>query len=112
MRPSYKEKEQEIGTQTVIIEESDQELIEVESKNPEQESFSEESVVDKSGHVNGQDQLNRVLSGEFRWFSRSCTSESAVEICTSTDSSVDNTSRKSEIGTYSNRNSSTESELP
>ena len=52
MKSSYKEKEQEIGTQTVTFEDSDQELIEVESKNPEQENFSVESVVEESGHVN------------------------------------------------------------
>ena len=41
----------------------------------------------------------------------SCTSESAVETCTTTDLSVDNTSKKSENENYSDRNSSTGSEL-
>ena len=42
-----------------------------------------------------------VLSVELRWMSWSCISESAVETCSTTDSSVDNTSRKSEIDAYS-----------
>ena len=43
--------------------------------------------------------------------SRLCTSECAVETCSTTDSSVDNTWRKSETDTYSDRNSSTRSTL-
>ena len=43
--------------------------------------------------------------------SRSSTSESAVEECTTTNSSLDNTSRESEIDTYSDKNSRTGSEL-
>ena len=42
--------------------------------------------------------------------SRSCISEPAMETCSTTDSSVHNSSRKSENGTYSKKNSSTGSE--
>ena len=51
------------------------------------------------------------MSVECRWMSRSCTPESAVETCSTTDSSVDNTSTKSENDTNSDWNSSTGSEL-
>ena len=44
--------------------------------------------------------------------SGSCTLETALETCSTADSSFDNTSRKSEIDNYSDRNSSTESDLP
>ena len=94
MRTSFKEKEHEIGTQKKTV--NCQELIEVESKKPEQESLSGESDLEESGCVDGQDQADKFLSVEFRWMSRSCTPESAVETCSTTDSSVDNTSRKSE----------------
>ena len=43
--------------------------------------------------------------------SRLCTLEPAVETCSTTDSTVDNTSRESETDTYSERNSSTGSDL-
>ena len=55
--------------------------------------------------------MDKVLSGEFRWVCRSCISESAVETYSTTDSSVEDTSKRTEIDTYSNRNSSTVSEL-
>ena len=45
------------------------------------------------------------------WLSRSCTSEPAVETWSTTGSSVDDTSRKSEIDTYNVKNSSTASQL-
>ena len=81
MKTSYKMKEQEIGTQkkTVTFEVPDQGLIEVESKNTEQDNLSGESGTEESGLEDGQDQVDRVLSEEFRWVIRSCTSESAVE---------------------------------
>ena len=55
--------------------------------------------------------MDKVLSVEIRWMSRSCTSESAVETCSTVDSSVEDTSRISEVDTYSVRNSSTGNEL-
>ena len=51
-RTSYKEKEQEIGTKkTVTFEEHDHGWIEIDSKNPEKENLSGESVFEESGHV-------------------------------------------------------------
>ena len=43
------------------------------------------------------------FSGEFKWMSRLSTS-AAVEECTTINSSLDNTSRESEIYTYSDKN--------
>ena len=51
------------------------------------------------------------LSSEFRWMSRSCTSESAAESCSTVDSSVEDILWKSDIDTYSDGNSSAGSEL-
>ena len=43
--------------------------------------------------------------------SRSCTLETAPETCSTADSSVDNTSRNSEIDNYADKNSSAASDL-
>ena len=90
-----KRKEQKNGRQrtTVTLEEPDQKWGGIE-QNTEQESLSEESDVEESSRVEEHDQEDKILSGEFRWMSSSCTSASAVEPCSATDSSVDNTSRK------------------
>ena len=73
--------------------------------------MSGESDVEGNVHVNEQDQTGKVLSGKLRWMRRSCTLETALETCSMADASVDTTSRKSEIDNYSDRNSSTGSEL-
>ena len=105
VRTSCKESGQEIGTQkkTVTFEESDKECIEVESENTEQENLSGEPDVEGNGLVKKQDRTEKVLSGEFRWNSRLCTLETTLETCSMVDSSVDNTSRKSEIDKHSDR---------
>ena len=51
------------------------------------------------------------MSGEFRWMSRAHKSDPEEETCSATDCSVGDNSRNSGIDTYSNRNSSTGSEL-
>ena len=66
--------------------------------------MSGESDVEVNGHVNEQDQTDKVLSRGFRWMSISSTSESTVETCSTTEPSDDYTSRKSEIDTYLDRN--------
>ena len=73
--------------------------------------MSGESDVGESGRVEEQCLEDKILSGEFRYMSRTYKSEPAVEKCYVTDSSVDNNSRNSEINTYSDRNSSTGSEM-
>ena len=106
-------KEHETGTQkkAVILETPDQRLIEVESKHSEQKNLSDESNTERSGDVDGQDQVDKVLSEEFRWKSRSIKTESAVETCSTVDSSVEDISRNSEIDKYLDRNLSTGAEL-
>ena len=47
------------------------------------------------------------MSEEFRWMSRSCTSKTAVETCSTLDSSVEDNSKNSEVDSHSDRNSST-----
>ena len=79
----------------------------VNEQNPEQKCLSLESGVEENGRVEEQDLEDKILSGEFRWMSRTHRSEPAVETCSVADYSVDNNSRKSEIDTYSDRNSST-----
>ena len=58
-----------------------------------------------------RDREDKILSGEFRWMSRAYKSEPAMEMCSVADSSVDNISRNSETDSYSDRFSSTRSEL-
>ena len=70
------------------------------------ESWSRESDAEESKSGDGLDQRDKVLSGEFKWMIRSCTSESAVETCSTADSSVSSSSKNSEISTYSDRISS------
>ena len=113
MRISYKEREQEIGTRrmTVTFEEPDQELMRAGSEPLWKESFSGESDVEESASGDREEQRGKFLSGEFKWMFRSCTSESAVETCSTAHSSVSSSSKKSEINTYSDSNSSAESDL-
>ena len=84
---------------------------EVESKNSKQKILSGESDTEGSGLEDGEDQVDNVLYGEFRGMSRSCISDSAVETCSTVDPFVEDTSRKREIDTYSDRNSCTGSEI-
>ena len=51
------------------------------------------------------------MSGEIRWMSRAHKSDPEEETCSATDYSVGDNSRNSGIDTYSDRNSSTGSEL-
>ena len=67
--------------------------------------------MEENGCLQEQEREGRILSGEFRWMSRAYKSEPAMETCSVADSSVDNNSRNSEIDTYSDRFSSTGSEL-
>ena len=83
----------------------------VKEQNPEQVNFSGVSDFEESGRVQEQDRENEILSGEFRWMSRAYKTEPAMEKCSVADSSIDNNSRNSEIDTYSDRFSSTGSEL-
>ena len=62
MKKSKKEKVLKIGTQkkTVTLEEADQGWVRVELKNREQEKLSWQSDVEENGHVNEQDQTDKI----------------------------------------------------
>ena len=79
--------------------------------NQKQRNLSGDSDAKESGPVQEQDQEDKTLSLEFRWMSRAYRSEPAMETCSVADSSVDNNSRISEIDTYSDKFSSTGSEM-
>ena len=106
MKTSFKKKKQEVGTwkKTFIFEVPDHCLMEAESKNSEQVNLSGRSDIEGRGYVDGQDQVDKVLSGKVRWMNRSCTSETTVETCSTTDLSVKGTLKRSEIDTYSDKN--------
>ena len=92
------------GTQwkTVTFEDQDQKGEEVE-QDPRPESLSEESGVEENVQGVEQDLEDKILSGEFRWMSRANKTDPEEETCSVINSSVDDT--------YSDRNSSTGSEL-
>ena len=69
------------------------------------------SDLEKSGREQKQGREEKILSREFRWMSRAYKTEPAMETCSVAASSVDNNSSNSEIDTYSDRFSSTGSEL-
>ena len=127
MMTSSNQKEQEIGTQKklsllripirngenlkktrskkVLSRKKDvEESCLVNEQNSEQENLSGEMAVEENGCVEEQDMDDITLSGEFRWMSRTYR-------CSEADSSVENKTRNSEIYTYSDRISSTGSEL-
>ena len=58
-----------------------------------------------------QDLENKVLSGDFRWMRRTHRTDPEEGTCSIADSSMNDNSRNSEIDTYSDRNSSSGSEL-
>ena len=76
-----------------------------------QESLSGESGVEENVQGEEQNLEDNILSGEFRWMSRAHKTDPEEETCSVTDFSVDDYSRNSGIDTYSDRNSSKESEL-
>ena len=83
----------------------------VYQQDPGQESLSGESGAEENVQDDEQDLEDKVLSGEFRWMGRAHKSNSEDETCSVTGSSVDDNSRNSSIDTYSDRNSSSGSEL-
>ena len=73
--------------------------------------MSGESEIDEKVHDEKQDLGNKVLSGEFRWMRRRHSHDLEERADSITTSSIDENSRNSGIDTYSDRNSSTGSEL-
>ena len=83
----------------------------VQDQHPGQGSLSGESDVDEKVPDEKQDLENKVLSGEFRWMQRKYRTDPGVGADFVTDSSIDDNSPNSGIDTYSDRNSSSGSEL-
>ena len=83
----------------------------VQDQHPEQGSFSGESDEDEKVPDEKQHLENKVLSGEFRWMRRKHGTDPGDGSDSVTDSSKDDNSRNSGIDTYSDRNSTSGSEL-
>ena len=82
-----------------------------QDQHPGQESLSGESEIDEKIPDEKQDLENKVLSGEFRWMRRRHRHDLEERAVSSTTSSTDDNSRNSGMDTYSDRNSSSGSEL-
>ena len=83
----------------------------VQDQHPEQGSMSGESEMNKEVHDKKQDLGNRVLSGELRWMRRRYGPDLKEGADSITDASVEDSSRNSSMDTYSDRDSSSGSEL-
>ena len=73
--------------------------------------MSGESDVDEKVPDQKLDLENKILSGEIRWIRRTHRTDPEEGTCSIADSSVDYTSRNSGIDTYSDRNSSSGSDM-
>ena len=82
-----------------------------QDQHPGQENLSGESEIDEKIPDEKQDLENKVLSGEFRWMRRRHRHDLEERAVSSTTSSTDDDSRNSGMDTYSDRNSSSGSEL-
>ena len=83
----------------------------VQNQHPGQGSLSGESDVDEKVPEEKQDLENEILSAEFRWMRRRHRIDPGDGADSVTDSSTDDNSRNSGIDTFSDRNSSSGSEL-
>ena len=83
----------------------------VQDQHPGQGSLSGESDVDEEVPDGKQDLGNKVLSGEFRWMRRKHRTDPGDGADSVADSSTEDNSQNSGIDTYSDRNSSSGSEL-
>ena len=83
----------------------------VQDQHPGQGSLSGESDVDEKVPDEKQERENKVLFGEFRWMRRKHRTDPEDGADSVADSSTDDNSRNSRIDTYSDRNSSSGSEL-
>ena len=83
----------------------------VDQQDPGQESLSGETGVEENFQGGEQDLEDEFLSEEFRWMSRAHKIDPEEETCSVADSSIDDNSRSSGTDTYSDRSSSTGSEL-
>ena len=83
----------------------------VRDQHPEQGSMSRESEMDEKVHDKKQDLGSKVLSGEFRWMRKRYGPDLKEGADSITDASMEDSSRNSSMDTYSDRNSSSGSEL-
>ena len=83
----------------------------VQDQHPGQGKLSGESEIDEKIPGEKQDLGTKVLSGKFRWMRRRHRPDLDEGADCISDSSTDDISRNSGIDTYSDRNSSSESEL-
>ena len=82
-----------------------------QDQHPGQENLSGESERDEKIPDEKQDLENKVLSGEFRWMRRRYRHDLEERAVSSTTSSTDDNSRNSGMDTYSDRTSSSGSDL-
>ena len=131
---SYRQKEQESGKQkktvTFVDREEEGELVEQnllqdylsgekdkekdqrsQDQHPGQENLSGESEIDEKIPDEKQDLENKVLSGEFRWMRRKYRHDLGERAVSSTTPSTDDNSESSRMNTYSDRDSTSGSEL-
>ena len=92
-------------------ESNDEKSQRVQDQHPGQGSLSGESEIDEKVPDEKQDLGNKVLSGEFRWMRRRHRPDLEEGADSITTSSTDDNSRNSGIDTYSDKNSSSGSEL-
>ena len=83
----------------------------VQDQNTGQESLSGESDVEDKVPDKEQDLEDKILSGEFRWMSRTHRTDPGERTGSIADSSLDDNSLNSGIDAYSDKNSSSGSEL-
>ena len=82
-----------------------------QDQHPGRENLSGESEINEKIPDEKQDLENKVLSGEFRWMRRKHRHDLEESAVSSTTSSTDDNSGSSGMDTYSDRNSSSGSEL-
>ena len=82
-----------------------------QDQHPGQGNLSGESEIDKKIPDEKQDLENKVLSGEFRWMQRKHRHDLEERAVSSTTSSTEDNSGSSGMDTYTDRNSSSGSEL-
>ena len=103
--------EQNLLQDCLYEETNDERSQRLQNQHPGQESLSGESEIDEKVPDEKQDLGNKVLSGEFRWMRRRHRHDLEERADSITTSSTDDNSRNSGIDTYSDRNSSSGSEL-
>ena len=83
----------------------------VQDQHPGQKNLSGEPDVDEKVPDEKQDLENKIMSGEFRWMRRTHRTDPEEGTCSIADSSMDDNSRNLGIHTYSERNSSSGSDM-